>query len=306
MSKLSFCVTQHLENLRIDQLLARQCPQQSRSYYQHLLENNAVTVNKQKVNKRYKVKQKDLIEIELIALPEIKVRPENIPLDILFEDDSIIVINKSAQMCTHPAVGNTSNTVAGALCYHIKALSEFNDNLRPGIVHRLDKETSGVLIAAKTPRAHQILSDAFKNRLVKKTYLALCHSTPSALQADLPIFRDQAHRKRMAVNYIKGRASYTKFKVLEKNAHFSLVEAYPSTGRTHQIRVHLKALQSPIVGDKLYAKKIISQRQMLHAKRLTLNHPINNKSMTFTAPIANDFIENYEKLLQAEKNCSVI
>ena len=306
MSKYNFTVANEATNIRIDTLLARKFNEQSRAYFQYLLESNAILVNKKSCKKRYKTKLNDHIEIEMLALPEIKVRPEAIDLDILYEDDSIIVINKAAGMCTHPAPGNPTYTVAGALCHHIKELEAFNDDLRPGIVHRLDKETSGVLIAAKTPLAHRILSASFKAREVNKTYIALCHSCPTAQECNLPIFRDQRDRKKMAINVEKGRASHTTFEIQSKNGLYSLVKAFPTTGRTHQIRVHLKALSSPIIGDKIYAKKSEAERLMLHALYLEIRHPISKEMMLFKAPIPKDFLEYSKKFLQIEENASLI
>ena len=300
--KHQITITKDHTDIRLDSYLAQKFYAHSRSYFQYLLEKNAVTVNKKICKKRYKTKNNDLIELQMLPLPEIKVKPEAIDLDIIYEDDYMIVINKPPNMCTHPAPANTSYTVAGALVHHIKELKNFDDPIRPGIVHRLDKETSGVMIAAKTPPIARTLSNAFKQRNVKKTYLAICHSLPTALTCNLPIFRDEKDRKKMGINLTKGRQAQTTFQILEKNDKFSLCKAFPVTGRTHQIRVHLKALCSPIIGDKLYAKKTQAPRAMLHALTLEINHPVTNAYMQFTAPIAKDFFDLQKKIFPDSKN----
>ncbi|HSX12228.1 MAG TPA: RluA family pseudouridine synthase [Rhabdochlamydiaceae bacterium] len=287
-------------SLRVDKILPLHFPQHSRNYFQFLIEKGHVRVNGAPLKKRMKVKVGDEIEVEFLALPELSVEQEEIPLEILYEDNHIIAINKPAGMVVHPGAGNPSKTFANALMYHCKNLKKEDfDPLRPGIVHRLDKETSGVLIAAKTYEAHQNLVTQFSQRKIKKTYLAVCagHLEPGLISA--PIQRHPIHRKEMAVSS-DGKEAITHIKVLAHRQGVCLVEAEPITGRTHQIRVHLKHKGAPVLGDLIYGLSKINQqfgvqRQYLHAYRIKFKHPLLEKILELKAPIPADmegFISN--------------
>ncbi|HSX04223.1 MAG TPA: RluA family pseudouridine synthase [Rhabdochlamydiaceae bacterium] len=287
-------------SLRLDKLLPLYFPEHSRSYFQFLIEKGHVRVNGAQLKKRMKTKVGDEIEIEFLALPELSVDQEEIPLEILFEDDHVLAINKPAGMVVHPGAGNPSKTFANALMFHCKNLKKEDfDPLRPGIVHRLDKETSGVLIAAKTYEAHQNLVKQFSERKVKKTYLAICvgNLEPGIISA--PIQRHPIHRKEMAISPA-GKESITHVKVLGSHNGTCLVEAEPITGRTHQIRVHLKHRGAPVLGDFLYGSDkanshFDAKRQYLHAHRLKFKHPTLEKILELKAPIPADMKEFISK-----------
>jgi 23S rRNA pseudouridine1911/1915/1917 synthase len=277
--------------VRLDKVLSTRFGQKSRSYFQYLIENEAVFLNGQKVKKSTLAKAGDEIEIFFIATPEISLEPENIPLDILFEDDHLLVINKPAGMVVHPAFGHYNHTFVNALLFHCKNLPR-GETYRPGIVHRIDKDTSGVLLAAKTEIAHELLISAFQRHEISKQYLAICIGTPSKLTLSAPIGRHPTKRKEMSI-VDQGKEAITNFEILSKSDHLSLVLAKPISGRTHQIRVHLKGLNSPILGDEIYGNKRINkalnvERQLLHAYKLNLIHPITKEPLSFCAPLPSD------------------
>ncbi|MCB1117691.1 MAG: RluA family pseudouridine synthase [Chlamydiia bacterium] len=277
------------EDERLDRLLAhRFC--KSRSYFQHLITEKCVLVNGSPVKKRFIPRIGDEIKVCFQLTPELDLLPENIPLDILYEDEHLIAINKPAGMVTHPAPGHPTGTFANALVFHCKQkLEGGTDPLRPGIVHRLDKETSGVLIAAKTSQAHALLIEQFSKRQIDKTYLAITTSNPGICTVDSTIGSHPIHRKQMAC-VPEGRSALTHFQTLAQDGPYTLVLAKPHTGRTHQVRVHLKSLNCPIVGDTLYgspAKNL--NRHLLHAYELKLKHPITAQDLHFQAPVPKEF-----------------
>jgi 23S rRNA pseudouridine1911/1915/1917 synthase len=233
------------------------------------------------------------------------MKPEPLPLDILYEDSSIIVVDKPSGMVVHPAAGNPSGTLVNALLYHCKDLAGINGILRPGIVHRLDKDTSGVMVVAKDDEAYHKLSRQFKSHMVEKVYLAIASGQFSKEEGliDSPIGRHPRERKRMSVRTRKGRPAITRWKVMEKLKGFALLEISPQTGRTHQIRVHLSSMGHPLLGDPLYGRKgqrglirdpLLKEhvkkmgRQALHAHRLGFNHPRTGEKVEFVAPIPDD------------------
>lgn len=280
------------ESKRIDKLLAQEFSDHSRSYFQALIEAGAVTCNGKGIKKRDIPPLGAEIQIFFAKTPEIQLEPEEIPLDILYEDEELICINKPAGMVVHPAPGHPSGTFVNALLHHCKNLPE--NELRPGIVHRLDKETSGVLLAAKTTRAHQKLIETFSNRQMKKEYLAIVVGRVEDQSFEAPIGRHPKKRKEMAI-IEEGRYALTHFKTLETKGEFSLIQALPVTGRTHQIRVHLKALHAPVLGDTVYgseklARKLNIKRHLLHAHKLSFDHPFTGKSLTLEAPLPADFL----------------
>ena len=281
------------KELRIDKLLTEVYPDYSRSYFEQLIKKGGITLRGKVVKKREILSIGEEIEIAFSQRDEIELIAEDIPLDILYEDDAIICINKPSGMVVHPAPGHPTQTFVNALLHHCKSLPK--QDLRPGIVHRLDKETSGVLIAAKTTQAHQSLIEAFSNRKMEKKYLAITVGKPALELMDAPIGRHSVKRKEMAICE-KGRQALTHFKVLGFHEGLSLVEARPVTGRTHQIRVHLKAQNTPVLGDPVYgptklSEKMGADRTMLHAYELTFNHPITSEKITITAPLPEDFMK---------------
>lgn len=283
------------EEVRIDKLLSLKFPNHSRTYFQHLIEIGCVLINGEPVKKRVVPEEGDEIEVCFSATPEASITPEKIPLDILYEDEHILAINKPPGMVVHPAPGNWSGTFVNALLAHCQGIAPGDDPLRPGIVHRLDKETSGVLVAAKTLAAHQKLIELFSNRKVDKLYLAICHGKPPNGLIDKPIGRHPVKRKEMTI-LPDGKEAITEIQVAAFNDKISLVLAKPKTGRTHQIRVHLKHLNSPVLGDSLYGKKEDHERHLLHAYRLQFDHPITKEPMKLIAPIPKDMALWLQKL----------
>ena len=286
--------TASLEDIeeRIDRVLTKKYPAFSRTYFQYLIDQNAVLINQKSVKKRHKIALGDLVSIDFILTGQSPLVAQEMKFDILFEDEHILVINKPAGMVVHPAPGHRDMTFVNGLLFHCKNL-EPDGTLRPGIVHRLDKETSGVLIAAKTREAQALLTEQFANRVVKKCYIALSFGKPKALSCSGSIGRHPLKRQEMAISE-SGKEAHTDFEILNQKGDIYLIAAYPLTGRTHQIRVHLKALGAPIIGDSVYAPPFIQEkasRHMLHASCLTLTHPITQKSMTFTAPLPKDMQE---------------
>jgi 23S rRNA pseudouridine1911/1915/1917 synthase len=278
------------EGIRVDKLLAKRFPDFSRTYFQHLIEIGCVLINGKPVKKRIIPEEGDEIEVCFQATPETSLKAESIPLEILYEDEHLLAINKPAGMVVHPAPGHWSGTFVNALLGHCQNIAPGTDPLRPGIVHRLDKDTTGVLVAAKTVPAQQALIELFSNRQMEKLYLAICTGRPQNGIVNLPIGRHPVHRKEMAV-LPDGREAISEFQVAAFNDQWSLVLALPRTGRTHQIRVHLKHLGCPILGDPVYGKRSDIQgpgRQLLHAYRLSFDHPITGAPMRLTAPIPDD------------------
>ena len=286
--------------LRLDKLLSLRFPNLSRSYFQSLIEKGLVLVNGTSVKKREKPILGDEIEICFELPDEIQLEPEDIPLNILFEDDHLLVVNKPHGMVVHPAPGHPKSTFVNALLFHCKNLQAQQGSLRPGIVHRLDKDTSGVLIAAKTTEAHRALVSMLSERKMQKTYVAVALGTPKEGRLSAPIKRHCFRRQEMAVDP-EGKEAISDIKVLKKSETLSVVEIGLITGRTHQIRVHLKHLQTPVLGDCLYGsptanKKYKAQRQLLHAARVKFIHPFTHQEMVFQAPLPSDLLPYWKNL----------
>ncbi len=278
---------------RLDLFLSRYFTQHSRTYFQNLIKENRITLNDQTVKKRTLVAYGDKITIHFMAKALPYVAPQNIALDILYEDAHFLVINKPPNMVVHPAPGHRNNTVVNALLSYCQSLKNWKEKIRPGVVHRLDKDTSGVLIAAKTEIAHGKLTTLFAERKVHKSYLAVTTSVPKALICTSPIARHPTKRKEMTIDFEKGKEAVTECTVLKKTADVHLLLLKPQTGRTHQLRVHLKALNAPIIGDPLYGSAKINraygiQRQLLHAQKLEFIHPFTNRPFCITAPLPKD------------------
>lgn len=279
-------------DLRLDRLLTSHYPEHSRTYFQYLIENGFVLVNGHLLKKKDKPKIGDEIEVCFQLTPEISLEPENIPLNIVFEDDHLLVINKPAGMVVHPAPGHPRHTFVHALLYHCKGLP-FADKLRPGIVHRLDKDTSGLLLAAKTLECHQKLISLFSERKITKKYLAICVGNPGDGTINAPIKRHKTRRQEMAVDP-EGKEAISRVKLLKIEENLSLVEVELITGRTHQIRVHMKHRGTPVLGDPIYGSESANQkygvtRQLLHAYNLEFEHPMTRVPVKLTAPIPSDF-----------------
>ncbi|MBI3900920.1 MAG: RluA family pseudouridine synthase [Chlamydiia bacterium] len=286
-------VTQEEEEMRIDKLLACRYPEYSRTYFQDLIEQGCVLLNGEPVKKRVEPEEGDEIEVHFQAVAGPSLQPEPIPLEILYEDEHLLAVNKPAGMVVHPAPGHWSGTFVNALLAHCEGNIPGNDPIRPGIVHRLDRETSGVLLAAKTLSAHQKLIEQFANRNIEKLYLAVACGRPANGRISAPIGRHPTHRKEMAV-ISDGREAITEIQLAAFNEKLSLLLVRPQTGRTHQIRVHLKHIGSPVLGDPIYGSDRFNQlfdppRHLLHAYRLIFDHPITGISMKLSAPVPEDF-----------------
>jgi 23S rRNA pseudouridine1911/1915/1917 synthase len=296
------------EGERIDKLLASRFPSYSRTYFQHLIDIGCVLLNGELIKKRICPNEGDEIEVCFQALPGPSLLPEKIPLNILYEDDHILAINKPFGMVVHPAPGHWSGTFVNALLAHCEHLAPSQDPLRPGIVHRLDKDTTGVLLAAKTLVAQQKLIQDFSGRKMEKTYLAICVGRPMNGVINAPIGRHPTHRKEMAI-LADGREAISEVQTIAFNDQVSLVLIRPKTGRTHQIRVHLKHIGCPILGDPIYGSHKANQthdpqRILLHAYRLSFSHPITKSPLCFTAPIPEDFKPWMQKICGA-RGCLV-
>jgi len=295
-------VSESEADLRLDKWLTIKFPDYSRTYFQSLIEDGNVLVNGIPCKKREKPKPGDEIEVCFVLAPELSLEPENIPLDILYEDADVLVINKPAGMVVHPAPGHPKGTFVNALLFHCKSLaSELSDPLRPGIVHRLDKDTSGVLIAAKNSYAHKNLVHGFSERTIQKFYNAVCIGHPSVTEVQTCIKRHPVKRQEMSVTEEGGKPAVTLLKILEKGPETSLLEVQLITGRTHQIRVHLKHIGCPILGDSLYGRQTFNQkhnveRQLLHATRVIFPHPRTGKQLEVIAPIPPDMEKVIDKL----------
>jgi len=292
---IEFVVSPNDARLRLDQFLAKQLPEYSRSRLQQLIRSGFVRLNKQTTRPRQIVRGGDKIHLIEPPLEKIEMRPEPIPLDVLFEDDDLIVINKPADLTVHPGAGQREHTLVNALLSHCTTLSGIGGKERPGIVHRLDKETSGCLVVAKNDVAHRELSKQFAARTVEKIYLAVVAGKlrkPTGV-IEQNIGRHPVQRKRMSVSSKRGRAAKTEYRVIRSSDQASLVECRLHSGRTHQIRVHLHHLGHPVLGDKIYAPRFTKNfpRQMLHAWKLGFRHPCTGEWRSFEASLPADFNE---------------
>lgn len=278
---------------RIDSFLNEVIEDATRSYIQKIIDGGYVEITGKKTTKSgNKLKGTETIVVNLPEDETLDLIPEDIPLEIIYEDSDIVVINKAPNMVVHPAHGNYNGTLVNALLYHIKDLSTINGVIRPGIVHRLDKDTSGVIVVAKHDEAHTTLSDMFKEKTLEKTYVCIAKGIFKDKSGRIKtlIGRDPRDRKKMAVVTENGKIAISNYEVLDESKNYSLVKVRIETGRTHQIRVHMKSLNHPILGDSTYGNGSDEiDRQMLHAYRLKFTHPISKKEMVVTAPIPEDF-----------------
>lgn len=292
------------QDLRLDHYLSALLPDVSRSRIQAWIKEGRVRVNGLASKPGYALRGNEHIEVEPADPPPLKAVPEDLPLDVLYQDASVIAINKPAGMVVHAGAGVVHGTLVNALLHHFQQLSSGSDPLRPGIVHRLDRYTSGVLLVAKTDTAHQDLARQFASRSVKKIYLALVHGV---VQRDTgviesPVARDPVHRTRMTTKLATGRSALTSYFVLQRMGKFSYLKVDLGTGRTHQIRVHLASIGHPVVGDALYgAPKQIPQlpglqRFLLHAHQITFRSPASGESVSIEAPVPAEFLQAVQEL----------
>lgn len=303
MDSYSFEVDQLNAKSRLDVFIANQCQDLSRSYVQKLIDDGRVTVNNLPAKANHKLKVGEVVAVEVPEAEVLQVLPENIPLDIYYEDSDVIVVNKPRGMVVHPCEGTTSGTLVNALLYHCKDLSGINGVLRPGIVHRLDKDTTGLIMAAKNDQAHNSLAQQLKDRTVTRRYLALVHYVikENKGRINAPIGRDPRDRQKMAVIDKNSKPAVTNYLVKERFNGYTLVECRLETGRTHQIRVHLAYIGHPVVGDPKYGPNkphFNLEAQLLHGGILGFNHPTRGDYLELTAPLPVDFTEVLEELGQ--------
>ena len=301
MKELKFSAEEKFIGKRLDIFLQSMLEEMSRAGVQKLIEDGLVKVNGKDIKKAgTKLKGNEIVEVKIPEEEVPELKPENIPIDIVYEDEYIAVINKTSNMTVHPAQNIYTGTLVNALLYHFKSLSNINeDSIRPGIVHRLDKDTSGLIIIAKTNEAHEKLVEMFQSKNMKKTYIAICKGNFSQKSGRIEnlIGRDPYERKRMAVVETNGKPAITNYEVIDEVQDFSLMKVNIETGRTHQIRVHMKFLNHPILGDSTYGSPSkLAERQMLHAYMLEFIHPVTKESIKVKGKLPGDFENIIKKL----------
>lgn len=300
---LEFQVTGDEENQRIDKYLSICMTDSSRSYIQKLIKDGNVTIEDKLVKANYKVVSGNKIHVRVPEPEQLDIVPENIPLDILYEDSDIIVINKGKGMVVHPAAGHYSGTIVNGLLYHCKdELSGINGVMRPGIVHRIDMNTTGVIVICKNDKAHNCIAAQLKEHSITREYHAIVynHFSETEGKIDAPIGRHPVERKKMAINYKNGKNAVTHYEVIQNlKQNFAYIKCHLETGRTHQIRVHMASIQHPLLGDDVYGPKRSNyqlQGQTLHAKTLGFIHPTTNEYVEFSAPLPDYFSDLLRKL----------
>lgn len=298
-----FFTVENQDGERIDRYLSEELEDRSRSYIQKLIKENHVTVNQKPVKANYRLSLGDRVEIDLPEAKEPDIKPEDIPLDILYEDKDIIIVNKPKQMVVHPAPGHYSQTLVNALMYHCGfELSGINGTMRPGIVHRIDMDTTGSLVACKNDMAHQSLSKQLKEHSIRRIYVAIVHGNIKEEDGTVnaPIGRHPTERKKMSIHSRNGREAVTHYQVLERFGNYTYIQCELETGRTHQIRVHMASLGHPLLGDMVYGPKKCPfphlQGQTLHARTLGIIHPRTGEYLEVNAPLPAYFIELLDKL----------
>lgn len=302
MEQINFKITKDDQEKRIDTFLVSNLTDISRSRIQKLIEENQITVNDKNINKNYKLKENDSIIIQIQQPKEIEILPENIPLDIIYEDNDVILVNKPQNMVVHPANGHYTHTLVNGLMYHCKDnLSGINGVMRPGIVHRIDKDTSGILIVAKNDKAHNSLSNQLKDHSMTRVYYAVvCGNLKNDKGTiNAPIGRHPIDRKKMAVTLKNSKNAVTHYEVINRFKKYTLIRLKLETGRTHQIRVHMSHIGHPLLGDIVYGNQkqpFNLTGQTLHAKILGFLHPTTNKYMEFETHLPNYFEDILKKL----------
>ncbi len=306
---MEYIISKEDEKIRLDIYLLKVLDNVTRSYIKNLIEQGNIKVNGKLKKSGYLLRQNDVISIQMPELKEVEINPEKIDLNIIYEDEDVIIVNKEKGMVVHPANGNYSGTMVNSLMYsHKDKLSSINGIIRPGIVHRIDKDTSGILVVAKNDNAHKVLSGQFKEHSINRKYIALAKGIikEDKLDIDLPIGRSSKDRKKMAVTYKNSRRAVTHILVLKRfyNSNITLVEVTLETGRTHQIRVHMSYMGHPLVGDEVYGKKDIKYKtngQMLHASLLGFIHPTSHKYVEFKTDVDEEFKQVLKVLENREK-----
>lgn len=302
MEVLEYKTTKEEAGVRIDRFLSEKNEEISRSYLQKLLKEKQITVNNAPVKANYKIQAEDFIRVELPDMEEPDILPEDIPLDILYEDKDVLVVNKPKDMVVHPSAGHTSGTLVNAVMFHCKEnLSGINGVLRPGIVHRIDKDTTGALLICKNDTAHRDLAEQLKEHSIKRRYRAIVAGNLKEDEGTIEgsIGRHPIDRKKMAINYKNGKEAVTHYKVLERFKNATYVECRLETGRTHQIRVHMTSIGHPLLGDEVYGSgknPYHLQGQALHAMILGFVHPSTGEYMEFEAPLPEYFTKLLDKL----------
>jgi 23S rRNA pseudouridine1911/1915/1917 synthase len=316
VKRYEFVVSGHNAGRRLDAYMAARFSEYSRTFIKDLILGNAITVNGHPVKPSYSPAAGDRVVALVPVQRHEEVPPQDIPLDILYEDDWLVVINKPPDLVVHPSKGHQTGTLVNALVYRFRQLSAKNTPLRPGIVHRLDRDTSGVILVIKDDAVHEDIARQFEGRDVTKEYVAICEGRIE-LDSDVidaPIGRDRRSREKMAIDHRSGRPARTVYEVVERVGHYTVVRCFPLSGRTHQIRVHLQSIGHPIVADGLYGRRdalylsdLTGQehapdeepllgRHALHAHRLTIRHPARGQVMTFEAPLPADMVQLVEAL----------
>lgn len=305
MKQINFEVLSEDADSRIDRYLAQQMPDQSRSFLQKLIREEQITVNGRPVKANYRLQPEDQVLV-IVPDPQLPdILPENIPLDILYEDSDVLVINKPKGMVVHPAAGHYTNTVVNAVMYHCQGnLSGINGVMRPGIVHRIDRDTTGAIVICKNDQAHQSLAQQLKEHSITRSYRAIVWNNLKEDEGtvDRPIGRHPVDRKKMAVNEKNGKTAVTHYRVLERFGSFTYIECRLETGRTHQIRVHMASIGHPLLGDEVYGpsgkQPFRLQGQCLHAMTLGFRHPSTGEYVEFEAPLPEYFtqlLKNFRK-----------
>ncbi len=303
MEKIILTIDEETADLRIDKAIASQTEGMSRTAIQRLIDGGFVSVSGKLVKSSYKTTEGDEIEIIITEAEKPDIKPENIPLDVIYEDDDIIIVNKPKDMVVHPAAGHYTGTLVNALLYHCgDSLSGINGIMRPGIVHRIDKDTTGALVVCKNDNAHQSLSEQLKVHSITRKYEAITNGIFKEFtgRVDAPIGRDPKDRKKMAINYKSGKEAITNYTVLNNLGNkYAHIECRLETGRTHQIRVHMASLHHPLLGDEVYGpaeKRFNLQGQCLHARTIGFIHPGTHEYVEFEAPLPEYFTDLLKKL----------